>query len=454
MNRRRARQPVVLYQPRDEGVRMPLGLLAVASALPEEHVVVVDGRLDLAPEARVVELAADAACLAVTVRTGRPLRDAARVSQAARTANPRLPVIWGGPHATLLPEQCLASEGVDACVVGAGEEPLAACLAALRSGSSLERVPGVAVQGNGAAAAQAPPDPRRVPSAQYALLELEKYFRIRGGRRLDYSSTRGRMAGDDESCWALPPDRVVAEVSELADRHHLEAVLFQEVDFFADRSRVEALAQGFLDGGRRVTWEVGARPEDVLESGSDGLCLLREAGCGRIHVLIEPGGALQGDSRQLLLDAGALLKASGVAGRFVFYVDAPRRGFDGLVAADKVARALTSINPRFETPLERRRVYPPEADSSESSPSHIEGWVEREGAPWPDPKAERRLRRRLFFLTEAQRPPGRSLGKRLVHLLARARVKTGFFVLDLDRLVVETSSILRTGHRHRAPQID
>ena len=34
MSPRRSRQPVVLYQPRDEGVRMPLGLLAVASALP------------------------------------------------------------------------------------------------------------------------------------------------------------------------------------------------------------------------------------------------------------------------------------------------------------------------------------------------------------------------------------------------------------------------------------
>ena len=126
MSRRRSRRPVILYQPRDEGVRMPLGLLAVASSLSDEHVVLVDGRLDLAPEARVVELAGDAACLAVTVRTGQPLRDAVRVSRAARTANPRLPVIWGGPHATLRAEQCLATGDVDACVVGAGERSLAA----------------------------------------------------------------------------------------------------------------------------------------------------------------------------------------------------------------------------------------------------------------------------------------------------------------------------------------
>ena len=159
MSRRRSRQPVVLYQPRDEGVRMPLGLLAVASALPDEHVVVVDGRLDLAPESRVVELAADAACLAVTVRTGQPLRNALSVGRAARRVNPRLPVLWGGPHATLLPGQCLATGDVDGCVVGAGEHAVGACLAALRSGSALGGIPGVAVPGKEYVGAQRPPSP-------------------------------------------------------------------------------------------------------------------------------------------------------------------------------------------------------------------------------------------------------------------------------------------------------
>jgi len=160
------------------------------------------------------------------------------------------------------------------------------------------------------------------------------------------------------------------------------------------------------------------------------------------------------ESRQKLLDTGALLKAARVAGRFVLYVDPPRKGYDGLAAADSVARALTSIDPRFETPLERRRVYPPEVDLSDEPPTDVEGWVERESAPWPDPRAERRLRRRLFFLTQAQRAPGRRLGKRLVHVLARARLKAGFFAFDLERVAVETSSLLRTGHRRSAPRVD
>ena len=111
----RTHGPIVLYQPRDARRTMPLGLLRLASCLGEHPVVIVDGRLDLAPEARVAELAREALCLGSTVRTGPPIVDALRISRAARTANPDLPVIWGGRHATLFPAQCLASGAVDAC---------------------------------------------------------------------------------------------------------------------------------------------------------------------------------------------------------------------------------------------------------------------------------------------------------------------------------------------------
>ena len=130
----RIRGPVVLYQPRDQGHVMPLGLLQLGSALRGQPVEIVDGRLDLAPEARVAGLAREALLLGVTVRTGRPIADALRISRAVRTANPDLPIVWGGPHPTLFPGPCLSSEAVDACVVGAGEETLAEAVGALRAG--------------------------------------------------------------------------------------------------------------------------------------------------------------------------------------------------------------------------------------------------------------------------------------------------------------------------------
>ncbi|HUL75796.1 MAG TPA: cobalamin-dependent protein, partial [Vicinamibacteria bacterium] len=185
---------------------MPLGLLALGSWLKGEHVVVVDGRFELAPEARVVELVRDALCLGVTVRTGEPLREARRVSAAARSVNPRLPIVWGGAHATRDPASCLETGVVDACALGAGEEALAAALATLRSRHPLRSGAGLAVAGS-VPTAPAPPPASLWPRADYALLDVERHFDLRGARRLDYCSSRG--ARDGATWMAIRAERVV-----------------------------------------------------------------------------------------------------------------------------------------------------------------------------------------------------------------------------------------------------
>jgi anaerobic magnesium-protoporphyrin IX monomethyl ester cyclase len=440
------RRPVVLYQPRDEGVRMPLGLLAVGSALRDEHVVLVDGRLDLAPEARVAELVADATCLGVTVRTGRPLRDAVRVSAAAREANPRVTIVWGGPHATLLPQQCLETDLVDACVMGAGEEAFAACLRAAREGDDLAGLPGVAVSSATIPEPLPPPRPDDTPPARYSLLDLERYFDVRSGRRLDYCSSRGRRADAGEDWWALGPERVVAEVVELAERYRPLTLLFQDGDFFGEGDRARGVARALLEERSRTVWEVAARPDDLRSLALADLELLRESGCQRVHVVVPPGAVLMGRGRSVVVEAGEQLRQSGLAGRFVLEVDAPRRGHDTLSSAASLARTLTRMSPRFQTPLERRRLYPPDDEPEGGArPARLEEWAALEDAPWPNRRAESRLARRAFYIAAAQRPPGPSLGPRLVHLLALARVRVGFFRAGLERAAVHVSAMLRTG---------
>jgi hypothetical protein len=446
----RRRQPVVLYQPRDEGVRMPLGLLAVGSALPDEHVVLVDGRLELAPEARVGELVTDALCLGVTVRTGRPLRDALRVSAAAREANPRVKIIWGGPHATLLPEQCLETGLVDACVVGAGEGAFAACLGAAGEGNDFAGLPGVALRRWAAPRASRPPLPGETPPAHYALLDLERYFHVRGGRRLDYCSSRGRRSDAGGQWWALSPERVMAEFVELVERYGPLTLLFQDGDFFGDHDRARNIARALLTERPRMVWEVAASPEDLCSLPLEDLELLRESGCQRVHVVVPSGAVLLGRGRSVVVEAGEQLRRADLAGRFVLEVDPPRRGQDTLNLAVSLARTLTRMSGRFQTPLERRRLYPPDEDPEEGArPSNLEEWAAREEAPWTNRRAESRLARRAFYIDAAQRPPGRSLGRRVVQLLALVRVRLGFFRADLERAAVHALALVRTGRPPR-----
>jgi hypothetical protein len=105
---------------------------------------------------------------------------------------------------------------------------------------------------------------------------------------------------------------------------------------------------------------------------------------------------------------------------------------------------------RFETPLEKRRLYPPDDEPEGGAvPASLEQWAALEDAPWPNRRAEGRLARRAFYISAAQRPPGRGLGRRLVHLLAAGRVRIGFFRADLERAAVHLSAMLRTGRPPR-----
>jgi len=133
------RKSVVFYNPRGESHILPLALVHLASLFRVRDVHIVDGRVEVAPEARIVELTRDALCLGVSVLTGAPIVDALAVTKAAKRARPDLPVIWGGWHPSLLPEQCLASGAVDLCVSGQGERTMVEIVQAMEEGDASPR---------------------------------------------------------------------------------------------------------------------------------------------------------------------------------------------------------------------------------------------------------------------------------------------------------------------------
>jgi len=458
----RLREGVVLYQPKDEHRLMPLGLLHVASALAGRRVVVVDGRFDLAPEARVAGLAREVRCLGVTVRTGRPIADALRISRAARAVNPDLAIVWGGPHPTLFADQCLASGAVDACVVGPGEVTLAELAAALPEATAARGLAGVAWREAGEVVAgppRPPLDAARRPRADYGLLDVEEHFRSRGERRLDYCSG-GRPWGPPSSpaaAWSgLPAERVVGELAEAVSRWRVSEVAFQDEDFFADPGRAEAIARGLLAERVAVAWSAAGRASVLRRLGPERLRALAASGCVRLHLRVPGETELAGDEAEAILETARGLRGSGIGGRFSFVAGFPGREGRGLAEIRRVATALRRVDGRFETAIRLHAPHPGgpgESPPGFPAPSGLEGWAAAPldgGGPWIPESLRRRAERCHFFLGEAYRPPGGRLGKRLLRLLARARVRLGIFGFDYERQVVEWSARVRTGRRRVA----
>src|SRR5690349_18570865 len=104
----------------------PLGVLAVSTPLLRAgyQVKIIDSTITPHFQRRVMEELKDALCLAVSLVTGPMIKETVQIGREAKRLYPDLPIILGGWHPSLLPDQTLAADFVDAIVVGQGEDAL------------------------------------------------------------------------------------------------------------------------------------------------------------------------------------------------------------------------------------------------------------------------------------------------------------------------------------------
>jgi len=433
---------VLLYEPRHASARLPLSLLH-AAAVVDAPVVVVDGRLELAPAALVAELARDALCLGVTTPTGAALADVLEVTRAAKAVRSTLPVLWGGPHATFRPEECLATGVVDACVIGPGERTLAEIVEALLAGGAESGIPGVAFLRGEEVARSLPrgsEDVNHLPGVDYGLLDLERHFRFRGARRVEIVTSRGDVP---DGHWSgLLPERVLALVQELVHRHRVTEVVFSDQGFLADPSRAAAIAAALRGAGAPVTWEAATTLDDLQRArASLDFGFLRESGARRLTAW--GAGALPPDLRELARG----VTGAGIDLRVRFVVGCPGEPAQAPRDAYRAARELLALSPAVSVDLRLFEPWPGFREAEELLaaqqavvPHDVLAWAsfepDRFAARWLPTKTRRSVPRWSFYLGHASRPARRRFGQRLVRRLARARVRTGFYGLDLERRAV------------------
>lgn len=101
----------------------PISLLALAAVIKNSgfDCVILDKRVEKNIEERLKKELKDALCLGLTGFTGHSLKHSLEAAKICREFYPNIPIIFGGPHATALPEQTKKSRLVDDVVTGYGE---------------------------------------------------------------------------------------------------------------------------------------------------------------------------------------------------------------------------------------------------------------------------------------------------------------------------------------------
>ena len=277
----------------------PLGLLHAASLIAEKYDVrLIDARLSNPDELLRKELDDNTLFVGVTCHTGPMIRSALGFSKLVRSLSD-IPIVWGGTHASLSPEQTLENPAIDICVIGEGEVTVLEVADTLAAGGALEGVKGIAYKKNGEIIRNEPRDllpADQWPEAAYQLVDLSRYLpAYEGMRSLFFQASRG-CPFECGFCYNSPfnlrkyrkleAEKVLERLRNLRKTIDFEDVYFVDDNFFVDLAWAEAIGKGLAEMG--LAWQVqGIDISALLRMDDNYVARIKSYGCRRLTLGVE-----------------------------------------------------------------------------------------------------------------------------------------------------------------------
>ncbi len=222
--------------------------------------------------------------------------------RTAKSVDPKIVTLIGGPHPTFMYEEMFAEEDtpVDIILRGEMEETLAELLAALRDGTPLDDVRGIAFKRDGEIVAT----PQRPHIADldtltpaWDLLDWEDYhYNIDPwGRMASILTSRGCMMGcsfcSQRVFWrgewrARDPYKVLEEIRHLVEEYKVEFITMIDAYPTRDRERWEKILDLLIEADLGVYLLIETRVEDIIRD-ADILHKYRDAGIMHIYLGLE-----------------------------------------------------------------------------------------------------------------------------------------------------------------------
>ena len=453
---------VLLYNPPSDFYAMPLGLLAVGSAARDRgaEVRIFDARIDPRAEERLLDEADEAHCVGVTVFSGSPIKSALRLSRRLKERFPELPVVWGGWHPSILPEQCVASGAVDAVVIGQGEGAFADLVEAIDDRDRWPVIAGLCLPGRETPAVRSPSRPltdmNLFPPADYDLLDVESYFERKGSRQIDYSSSRGcpyrcTFCADPiifRSKWTgLKTGRILEELLRLDARYRIDEVFFLDDDLFASLKRIQSFTEAFIEAGTRFGWKGTARADELCRLPESFFDRLRVSGCRRINIGAESGSQKVLDRIKKeyradeIITAGRRAANAGIAVTYSFITGFPGETDADFQATLEMIKKLRSISSELEVNLFHYSPYPGTELIAEleargaRTPERLEEWADFSiDSVWlPDRRRlSGKVRNLNFYLRHGYARPGGGPVRRTLRAVSRVRCDRDWYGMPLE----------------------
>lgn len=402
---------VVLFNPAPRSgwqvqrrIELPLSLLCPASALDRAgyRVRIIEEFDNRHWRGELLEAIREPPiCFGVTSMTGPQILHALAACAIVRRQQPGTPIVWGGIHATLLPEQTLEHPLADIVVVGEGEETLLELVKALQTGGSLETVPGLAYkdeQGIHRTPRRPYVDMDRQEPLNYRLVNMDQYRLSQFDRdHISFNSSRGcphrcRFYWDPVMhgrTWrAMRPETVMAQVRRIVEEYDIRGFLFTDDNFCTDLERARGILEAIVRSGLDLSIsKLQIRADTICRLDEDMFRLMKRAGVKRLSVGIETGSPrlLEELAKDItvehVLKANDRLKAYPIVPMFLFMMGLPSETPDELSQSIALATRLTDENPNATknfnifTPYPGTELFARVVEMGWKPPGDLESWA-------------------------------------------------------------------------------
>jgi len=393
-------------------VAPPHSLLAVAAPVLKAgySVKLLDQRTQTVNE-DILErfISSDLICVGISSMTGTQIQNALQLSKLIRKlTDGKVPVIWGGAHPSIIPEQTVMNENIDIVVIGEGDDAFLELVRAIENKCELSNVKGVMYK-NGKENIKTEErtllDVESLLPVPWHLIDVEKYIHrdmyIKGCMRvLDLGQTsRGCPYQCGFCCsatirkrkWrALSAEESVNMIVDGVKRFELDGFWLRDDEFYINRERAHKICKGiiannldvkFYTSGTRVDVFMKASDEEVKAlkcAGSHTLKFGAESGSQRILDLM-----IKGITVEQTLAANKRCKEHGITPAFALMIGYPTETFDDINRTIDLGFRLKKENPMAELETMAPYTAMPGTPDFELAikhglqpPDSLEGWVD------------------------------------------------------------------------------
>jgi len=481
----------VLIQPKTGtwdamSLRVPESLLAV-SAVPIKHgynVVILDQRIEKNWKEKLEDYLKDKPlCVGITSMTGEQLKYAIEIMDFIKSKS-NVPIVFGGPHATLLPEQSIKYKKIDIIITGEGDYTFYHLLDSLKYKKNFKHIGGIYFKENEQTRYTKPGEIVKnlddLPDYSYSLIDIDKYetFDLNGGKSMSIMTSRG-CPHRCKFC-AIPVvypfwrgygvKRVIEKIKKLQRDYNISNFYFQDDNLGANTPRFIDLITELLKLDKKIKWgTLGIRADTIKLLTDEQLELMYKSGCHDLDIGVETGSRRvnqfinKGETIETIIDSNKRLSKFPIKLKYTFIIGFPTETREERMESIDLALRLQKENPNAYTlffpftPIMGTDFFNLAIEYGFKKPQSLEGWADLRFDDWLEKYPSWLSKREIIEIEEislvsifANRNvaykfarPFLKIVLRLYYPIAKFRFKNKFFKFSIELRLRQLTLALR-----------